>query len=160
MIADYFLHNPVLVDGEPRLLKMVSDEAFRLDASQAVNTIVNAMRYLANPDDGLTEAFLAKSFAGKELEPSDVARETGPDAKPSAPRHAYMPMLPPEFVASRAELLSMPLIDLAERLYGLFRLDRLKSGTRVSALSRSTAPRSTASGCSRSTRSRAWSLTT
>ena len=34
-------------------------------------------------------------------------------------------MLPPEFVASRAELLSMPLIDLAERLYGLFRLDRL-----------------------------------
>lgn len=125
LIADYFLHNPVLVDGEPRLLKMVSDEAFRLDASQAVNTIVNAMRYLANPDDGLTEAFLAKSFAGKELEPSDVARETGPDAKPSAPRHAYMPMLPPEFVASRAELLSMPLIDLAERLYGLFRLDRL-----------------------------------
>lgn len=110
-IADYFLHNPVVVDGEPRMLKMVSDEAFRLDASQAVNTIVNAMRYLVNPEDGLTEAFLAKSFLGKELEPTSA--------------HTYMPMLPQEFVTSRTELLSMPLIDLAERLYGLFRLDRL-----------------------------------
>ncbi len=125
LIADYFLHNPVMVDGEPRLLNMVSDEAFRLDASQAVNTIVNAMRYLVNPDDGLMEAFLAKSFAGNKLEPSDAAWKTGPNANPSAPRHAYMPMLPQEFVVSRAELLSMPLIDLAERLYALFRLDRL-----------------------------------
>ena len=125
LIADYFLHNPVMVDGEPRLLNMVSDEAFRLDASQAVNTIVNAMRYLVNPDDGLMEAFLAKSFAGNKLEPSDAAWKTEPNANPSAPRHAYMPMLPQEFVVSRAELLSMPLIDLAERLYALFRLDRL-----------------------------------
>ena len=125
LIADYFLHNPVMVDGEPRLLNMVSDEAFRLDASQAVNTIVNAMRYLVNPDDGLMEAFLAKSFAGNKLEPSDAAWKTELNANPSAPRHAYMPMLPQEFVVSRAELLSMPLIDLAERLYALFRLDRL-----------------------------------
>ncbi len=124
-IADYFLHNPVVVEGEPRLLKMVSDEAFRLDASQAVNTIVNAMRYLLNPDDGLTEAFLAKSFLGKELEPSDKAQTTGQDGKRAASAHAYLPMLPQEFVASRTELLSMPLIDLAERLYELFRLDRL-----------------------------------
>ena len=133
-IADYFLHNPVMVSGEPRLLKMVSDEAFRLDASQAVNTIVNAMRYLVNPDDGLTEAYLAKSFVGKELEPSNVAHKAGQDGEPSkfgqagklsSSAHAYMPMLPQEFVANRTELLSMPLIDLAERLYGLFRLDRL-----------------------------------
>ena len=125
LIADYFLHNPVVVGGEPRMLKMVSDEAFRLDASQAVNTIVNAMRYLVNPDDGLTEAFLAKSFVGKELEPCNVAHKTGQDGKPYSSAHAYMSMLPQEFVACRTELLSMPLIDLAERLYGLFRLDRL-----------------------------------
>ncbi len=125
LIADYFLHNPVNVGGERRLLDMVSDEAFRLDASQAVNTIVSAMRYLVNPDDGLTEAFLAKSFIGKELEPSSVHQDNGQDGKPLAHAHAYMPLLPQEFVASRTELLSMPLIDLAERLYGLFRLDRL-----------------------------------
>lgn len=125
LIADYFLHNPVVVDGEPCLLKMVSDEAFRLDASQAVNTIVNAMRYLVNPDDGLTEAFLAKSFQGKELEPANACRKTGQEGKPHSPSHAYMLMLPQEFVADRTELLSMPLIDLAERLYCLFRLDRL-----------------------------------
>lgn len=125
LIADYFLHNPVVVDGEPRMLKMVSDEAFRLDASQAVNTIVNAMRYLVNPDDGLTEAFLAKSFQGKELEPTDACHKKVQDGKPYSPPHAYMPMLPQEFVADRTELLSMPLIDLAERLYALFRLDRL-----------------------------------
>lgn len=125
LIADYFLHNPVTVDGERRMLKMVSDEAFRLDASQAVNTIVNAMRYLVNPDNGLTEAFLAKSFIGKELEPIDVTQRSERDGKPLAHAHAYLPMLPQEFVANRTELLSMPLIDLAERLYGLFRLDRL-----------------------------------
>ncbi len=125
LIADYFLHNPVTVDGERRMLKMVSDQAFRLDASQAVNTIVNAMRYLVNPDNGLTEAFLAKSFIGKELEPIDVIQQSERDGKPSAHAHAYLPMLPQEFVATRTELLSMPLIDLAERLYGLFRLDRL-----------------------------------
>ncbi len=125
LIADYFLHNPVVVDGEPRMLKMVSDEAFRLDASQAVNTIVNAMRYLVNPGDGLTEAFLAKSFQGKELEPSDTCHKKVQDGKPYSPAHAYMSMLPQDFVADRTELLSMPLIDLAERLYALFRLDRL-----------------------------------
>ncbi len=125
LIADYFLHNPVSVGGERRMLDMVSDEAFRLDASQAVNTIVNAMRYLVNPDDGLTEAFLAKSFMGKELEPSCLHQDFGQGGKPSASSHAYRSMLPREFVTSRADLLSMPLIDLAERLYGLFRLDRL-----------------------------------
>ena len=124
-IADYFLHNKVVVNGESRLLKMVSDEAFRLDASLAVNVIVNAMRYLVNPEDGITEAFLAKAYTGNGLMPSIKARQTKEAGKAVVSLHAYSDFLPQGFVARRTELLSMPIIDLAEKLYGIFHLERL-----------------------------------
>lgn len=41
---------------------MVSDEAFRLDASLAVNTIVTAMYVLVNPTDMLAMASLVKAY--------------------------------------------------------------------------------------------------
>ena len=111
LLADYFLHNPVTVNGKPQMLKMVSDEAFRLDASEAVNVIVNAMRFLTHPADLLTEAFLVKAYTQNETAPRQNNLET---------------LLPPDYVHDRTSLLSMPLIDLAERLYVIFRLDRLK----------------------------------
>ena len=111
LLADYFLHNPVTVNGKPQMLKMVSDEAFRLDASEAVNVIVNAMRFLTHPADLLTEAFLVKAYTQNETAPRENNLET---------------FLPPDYVRDRTSLLSMPLIDLAERLYVIFRLDRLK----------------------------------
>jgi ATP-dependent exoDNAse (exonuclease V) beta subunit len=117
LIADYFLHNPVTVNGEPQMLKMVSDEAFRLDASEAVNVIVNAMRFLTHPTDRLTEAFLIKAYTQKEIAPQNNKDEDRKDNLES--------LLPSEYVLERTALLSMPLIDLAERLYVIFRLDRL-----------------------------------
>ena len=39
---------------------IVSDEAFRLDASPAVQLIIHALRYIAHRDDAITRAFLAK----------------------------------------------------------------------------------------------------
>lgn len=39
---------------------MVSDEAFRLDASQAVSTLIVALRLMACPDDAIAKATLAK----------------------------------------------------------------------------------------------------
>ena len=110
LLADYFLHNPVTVGGRPCMLKMVSDEAFRLDASEAVNVIINAMRFLTHPTDKLTAAFLVKAYTQKEITPQDDNLET---------------LLPTDYVQERTALLSMPLIDLAERLYVLFRLDRI-----------------------------------
>ena len=78
---------------------VVSDEAFRLDASPAVVTIVNALKYLANPEDAITRAYLAKIYSG--------TLDGG---------------LPEGFNES---MLKQPLYDIVENLYSLFRLDRM-----------------------------------
>ena len=81
-------------------ISVVSDEAFRLDASPAVMTIVNALRVLSQPEDDINRAYLATIYGGD----SDST-------------------LPADF---GEELLQMPLYDLAERLYAMFRLDRME----------------------------------
>ena len=78
-------------------LKVVSDEAFRLDASPAVVTIVQAMRVLARPDDTIARACLTRDVTG-------IIGGTLPDA-------------------FNAQLLQLPLYELSERLYTLFSLD-------------------------------------
>ncbi len=55
LIADYFA-------SEMPYMKVVSDEAFRLDASQAVNAIVAAMRLVTHPDDQIAMSLLQKSI--------------------------------------------------------------------------------------------------
>lgn len=127
LLADYFLHNPVNVNGEPRMLRMVSDEAFRLDASQSVNVIVNAMRFLTHPSDRLTVAFLAKAFTGTELQPYDKKCQPTEDKEPIETTDNYKALLPQELIVNRTALLSMPLIDLAEKLYSIFQLERLSN---------------------------------
>lgn len=117
LLADYFLHTPINVNGEERMVNMVSDEAFRLDASLAVNVIVKSFRLLMHPDDSLTAAFLAKAYRKVCL--GDAADTLFINATDLAR------CLPDELVVGRTELLAMPLIDLAEKLYGLFHLERL-----------------------------------
>lgn len=50
-IAEYFMQHQIMVDGKPADVSLVSDEAFRLDASLAVRMIIAALRYLVHPDD-------------------------------------------------------------------------------------------------------------
>ena len=78
---------------------VVSDEAFRLDASPAVMTIVNAMRALNNPEDDITKAYLRGIYSGK-----------------------LNGELPDDF---NGALLKLPLYDIVEHLYGMFRLERM-----------------------------------
>ena len=92
LIANYFMEQMPQV-------KVVSDEAFRLDASPAVMTIIIALRYLLHPDDTIARAYLAKMASG---------RLDGP--------------LPEAFTN---RLLSLPLYELAERLYGIFNLGQM-----------------------------------
>ena len=47
-------------------VSIVSDEAFRLDASQPVNTIVNALRLIVHPDNQIARAFLEKTIGNAE----------------------------------------------------------------------------------------------
>ncbi len=121
-LAEWFQQNPITVNGKEVWVPMVSDEAFRLDASQAVCTIITAMHVLAHPDDNLATATLAKAYQ------NITHRKEGPAATDS---HLFVgqddlrPLLPSDMTQHWDELLAMPLIDLAERLYSAFELARL-----------------------------------
>lgn len=91
-IIDYFAANMPEVD-------IISDEAFRLDASLAVRTIIHAMHLLLHPDDSIVKATLVKVSS---LEVVDGLLTQGD------------------------ELLRMPLFELAEQLHRLFCLQRWK----------------------------------
>ena len=99
LIANYFMEH--LPD-----LQLVSDEAFRLDASPAVKVIIQAMRFLVNPDDKIAKAFLAKAWEDKPLHEETT--------------------LPERFTNEKDDLLRMPIYELAEQLYDIFHLERLK----------------------------------
>jgi len=94
-IADYF-------DKELDL-PIVSDEAFRLDASTVVCTLVDAIRHLAAPQDSIAKALLL----------SDLGLWV------DAP-------LPTGFTNRRDELVLMPLYELLEELYSLLALDQIQ----------------------------------
>lgn len=94
-IADYF-------DKELGL-PIVSDEAFRLDASTVVCTLVDAIRHLAAPQDSIAKALLL----------SDLGLWV------DAP-------LPTGFTDRRDELVLMPLYELLEELYSLLTLDQIQ----------------------------------
>lgn len=94
-IADYF-------DKELGL-PIVSDEAFRLDASTVICTLVDAIRHLAAPQDSIAKALLL----------SDLGLWV------DAP-------LPTGFTDRRDELVLMPLYELLEELYSLLALDQIQ----------------------------------
>lgn len=119
LLANYFLHHAVTVNGQPVMLNMVSDEAFRLDASLAVNILVKAMQLLTAPDDRLTEAFLVKAWR-------QIVSPTDSDAELFVGKDSLTGQLPHEMTAGRDKLLALPLIDLAEQLYNIFQLNKLE----------------------------------
>ena len=87
-------------------INVVSDEAFRLDASPAVITIIQAMRLLLNPDDTIARAYLAKFTTGK-----------------------LNGTLPSDFTDKTSQLQRLPLYELAEQLYVIFHLEKSKGQT-------------------------------
>lgn len=101
-------------------VQIVSNEAFRLDASLAVNTIVMAMRLLLDGDDMLVKAALAKVYQTKIL-----GRDV-PDSELLTDSDAFDSLLPADFVNKRRELVQMPLYDMAESLYSMFGIDRME----------------------------------
>ncbi len=99
-------------------LSFISDEAYTLDASMAVNIIVDAMKSLLTPDDLLLRAQLAKEYQqcilGKNDDELHIDKESGIDK-----------YLPSEYVNERERLLSLPLSDLVDHLFTLFDLSHL-----------------------------------
>ncbi len=103
VVAQYFMEQMPEVT-------IVSDEAFRLDASPAVSLLVLALRLLTHPDDQLTKAAIVKI-----LDDDELLLSTG-----NLDDH-----LPEAFRDHQKELLALPLYELVERLHAIFGLEQM-----------------------------------
>jgi len=109
-------------------IRIVSDEAFRLDASTALNILMTSLRVLVHPKDRLSRATLAKTYQNVILDakiPDDHLAEKLPCKDGPDPLDNW---LPADYIgeANRTRLLSRPLHELIEELYRLFRLETLQ----------------------------------
>ena len=113
LIADYFTKH--LPD-----IRIVSDEAFRLDASVAVNLLVEALHFITHPNDILAKANIAKLYQcyvlGNNTEDNELLLSTNPLDE----------QLPEAYINHFEELMKLSLYELTERLYTLFELHRLE----------------------------------
>ena len=114
LIAEFFANE--LPD-----VKIVSDEAFRLDSSVSVNIIVNAMLWLTHPENILAKAYIAKAYQTYVLEKSE--QETN---KLLATAEGIDSALPCALIDKRDDLLTMPIFELAEQIYTLFNIGNIK----------------------------------
>lgn len=110
LIADYF--------DKQLNCKIVSDEAFRLDASLAVCMMLDALRYLSDPDNRIVKAQLATNYQLQILH-SEL------DLNSLLLRRAEE-LFPPAFLERIEELRLMPLYELLEMLFSLFELHRIE----------------------------------
>ena len=114
LVGDYFMQN--MPEAQ-----LVSDEAFHLDASQAVNIMVYAMKVLAMPDDEIALASLVKIYA------TSIKSNTLKDNDIFLDSEYSVSLLPKEFLNKKDELLGLPLMELAEALFSIFDLSILDS---------------------------------
>ncbi|MBR5749350.1 MAG: UvrD-helicase domain-containing protein [Prevotella sp.] len=112
-IADYFTKQ--LPD-----IRIVSDEAFRLDASIAVNLLVGSLHLITHPDDILAKANVAKFYQryvlGTKMPDNELLLSTNP----------LNELLPEAYINHFEELTNLSLYELTERLYTIFELHRLE----------------------------------
>ena len=110
LIASYFdKHTPY---------RIVSDEAFRLDASVAICMLMDALRYLVDGENRIAQAQLAVSYQNevlqKNLDLNTILLGNLNDYLPKA------------FIDEQNELQLMPLYELLEKLFNIFQLSSLK----------------------------------
>lgn len=110
LIADYFDKNLPY--------KIVSDEAFRLDASLAVCMMLDGLRYLSNPDNTIACAQLTIAYQNEicqhyadfnTLLLSNITE--------------YLPLT---FLKKQETLRLMPLYELLEELFSIFEMNKIK----------------------------------
>ena len=117
MIADY-------MEREFPHVKVVSNEAFLLNTSVAVNLLVLALRVVAHPEDVVAMYSLAMMYH-REV----VCRKVEHADENSAfltPKEQVMQLLPCAFNEERARLQEMPVYELCEQLYAWFELETIK----------------------------------
>ena len=115
LIADFFEAN--MPD-----CPIVSNEAFRLDASQALNTIIEAVRYLSNPDDKIALTHLVSLYSqfAKNSKPTLFDWDWNTLSVESLETY-----LPTEFIGNMENLQLLPLYELLEKLLVIFHLQEV-----------------------------------
>ena len=111
LIANYFAQQ------HPDI-RIISDEAFKLSSSSAVQIMVEAIRNLVQDDD-ISLVHLVKMYR------RTVMHEETDDTTLFLHHEEIPNYLPEEYAAGKDELLSLPLYELAERLYVMFHLKDL-----------------------------------
>lgn len=101
-------------------LKIVSEEAFRLDASPAVNILVNAMKLLANKDNIQAKATLIELYH-KYMASADTPVD---DKTILTNMSEFYALLPNDFTDENKQytLMSYSLNELAEHLFRIFNI--------------------------------------
>ena len=110
-IADYF--------DKTLQYKIVSDEAFRLDASLALCMMIDALRYLSDPENRIARASLIMNY---QIKIKDFKGEL--DALlTGTPKE----LLPEAFIENIKTLRLMPLYELLEELFSIFEMNRISA---------------------------------
>jgi ATP-dependent exoDNAse (exonuclease V) beta subunit len=105
-------------------IRIVSDEAFRLDYSPAVTLIIHALRVLDAPDDHMALANLVFHY----LKQTRGEGETEVEAAESlflSDADTLRKLLPEAFSSGMEQLALKPLLLLVEELHSLFQVDRI-----------------------------------
>ena len=111
MVADYFdKHTPY---------RVVSDEAFRLDASLAINMLMDALRYLVNDENRVAQAQLASAYQNEVLH-----RDIDLNTLLLGELNDYLPTV---FIEEKESLRLMPLFELLEKLTCIFQLSEIEN---------------------------------
>lgn len=110
LVADYFDKNTPY--------KIVSDEAFQLNASLAICMIMDGLRYLSNPENRIAKAQLAAAYQNEILK-NNIDLNT-------LLLNDIDEYLPVSFIEQQKKLRLMPLYELMEKLFGLFEMSRIK----------------------------------
>lgn len=120
-ICDYFAAHRDVID-----VKVVSDDAFRLDASSAVNIIVYALRVLASQDDQLYLATLAYSYQTEVLNRQDIKEDLSVIFLCNKAEEIDK-YLPNGFGGQkRRDMQFLALTEQIENIYQIFQLNRIE----------------------------------
>ena len=103
-------------------VSLVSDEAFQLGASLAVNLIIAALRLLTHPDDKLTESKLVKLYQQQVMQTDKDNNALFVDGG----KMELKSFLPNGYIDKFESLLRLSLVDLVDEIYSLFNLGCLE----------------------------------
>lgn len=104
-------------------VRIISAEAFRLDASAEVRIIVNALKLLVSPSNRVALATLIKDYYAGIKGCEDVGSEIFASGK------ELMEWLPEEFTEKRHALTAMTLQDTIEEIMHIFCISGRKTGS-------------------------------